>query len=152
MLSMLEHALDKAVEEARERALKEIADLDAEKQLQKLIDGAREKLPEGELGEIGESGLKVFEANKANLAEIGVWGVQALTIQLASGDVDAALLNFIRTEASWDDVHAERAADVEATAEDKRERERKKAAVLAFLKELGAVAKDVLPFLLSAVV
>lgn len=148
--SLAERLANKALEEIKTKG----AELEAtgEDRLQGLLDSARAQLPEGELGAAGERGIAVFEQHKSDLAGLTVWGVQSLAINLAAGDVDSALLLYMREEAGWDELHAEREADLNATAEDKRERERQKAAALSFLKDLGEAAISALPFLLKAIV
>jgi len=151
MASLLDKIKDKAREE-----LEDLTEEDLREQVARGLAKAREALPDGDTSDpiymLASQGLGLIAKEEAELGKLGMWGVTALTAELATGDEHAAAMVYLQTTAGWAELFE--AVDEAQAADTASERARQaaKASALAIIKRIGsAAAKAALPFLLGAV-
>jgi hypothetical protein len=112
-----------------------------------VADTQDETLKEG-----GTVALDVLKNNKTRLVGLGGKGLTLFISHAAAGNEDAATLEYIRSEASVDELIDGILDDAVKVAQDKANRDKMKEDALDILKQIGtAGARFLLPLLLAAI-
>jgi hypothetical protein len=112
-----------------------------------IVNTQDETLKEG-----GVVALGVLKKNKTRLVGLGSSGLTLFVSHAAAGNEEAATLEYIRKEASVDELIDGVLGDAVKVAQDKVDRDMMKATALEILKEIGAAgARFLLPLLLAAI-